>query len=236
MNLILFTADELNAGAQLTLSDHRFTQIHSVHRSQLGDTVKVGEINGLIGTGTITFIDDQQVKLSVCLTDPPPQKIPLTIILALPRPKMIRRIFRTIAELGAERLIIINSYKVEKSFWQSPAITKDKVRTYLTDGLQQSKDTQLPAIEFHKRFKPFVEDELTAIIDGKKALLAHPNTGEACPHQLDQPLCLAIGPEGGFTEYEAEKLQSIGFNGIHLGPRILKVENALTTLVAKLYS
>lgn len=236
MNLILFKANELNANSQLTLSDQRFKQIHDIHRSQINDTVKVGELNGLIGTGLITAIDNTQVTLTVSLHSAPLPKLPLTIVLALPRPKMIRRIFRTIAELGVERLIIINSYKVEKSFWQSPALDNAKVQQYLIDGLQQSKDSVLPHVEFHKRFKPFVEDELPSIINNTKALLAHPATGESCPHQLNETITLAIGPEGGFTDYEAGKLQSIGFQGIHLGERILKVENALTTLIAKLYS
>ncbi|WP_101757716.1 16S rRNA (uracil(1498)-N(3))-methyltransferase [Oceanicoccus sp. KOV_DT_Chl] len=236
MNVILFTDADKTTNNTIVLRDQRHHQILNIHGSQVGDSVKVGELNGLIGSGIIEAIDQHAVTLAVDLYQTPPVKLPLTIILALPRPKMIRRIFRTVAELGVTQLIIINSYKVEKSFWQSPAINEDKVRQYLIDGLQQSKDTVLPGIAFKPRFKPFVEDELPAIIKGTKALLAHPATGQHCPHQLDEAVTLAIGPEGGFTEYEAEKLLAIGFEGIHLGERILKVENALTTLVAKLYS
>ena len=148
---------------------------------------------------------------------------------------MIRRIFRTVAELGVQRLAVINSYKVEKSFWQSPALSPEKVHQYLMDGLQQAKDTVLPEVTFHRLFKPFAEDELPGLSADSLALLAHPGLGDACPHQLNKPVTLAIGPEGGFTPYEVEKLRAIGFEGIHLGDRILKVENALTTLTAKLY-
>lgn len=237
MNLILLEPQDYATSNSVTLSDQRYLQIRNIHRSALGDRVKIGQFNGLIGSGVITALDDQHVALGdLQLDQQPPAKLPLRIVLALPRPKMIRRIFRTIAELGVSELIIINSYKVEKSFWQSPAIAADKVREYLIDGLQQAKDTVLPEVSFEPRFKPFVEDRLPALVADQQAFIAHPNLGQVCPQPLNQPLTLAIGPEGGFTPYEVDKLVATGFEGVHLGPRILKVENALTVLVAKLYS
>lgn len=237
MNLILLEPQDYTACGNVTLNDQRHLQIRNTHRSAVGDRVKVAQLNGLIGTGLITALDDKSVVIGdLQLDQQPPKKLPLRIVLALPRPKMIRRIFRTIAELGVTELIIINSYKVEKSFWQSPAISPEKVREYLIDGLQQAKDTVLPKVSFEQRFKPFVEDRLAALISDQQAFIAHPDLGQACPQPLNKPLTLAIGPEGGFTPYEVDKLVETGFEGIHLGPRILKVENALTTLVAKLYS
>lgn len=235
MNLILLEPGDYIDSQHVRLHDARFRQILQVHGSQLGDQVRVGELNGLMGSACITELNDQAVTLAIELVQPPPAKLPLTVVLALPRPKMIRRIFRSLAELGVERLIVINSYKVEKSFWQSPALHPDNIRQYLVEGLQQAKDTILPQVHFHKRFKPFVEDQLPSIIEGNRALIAHPGLGERCPHQLNERIILAVGPEGGFIPYEVEKLQAIGFEGVDLGERILKVENALTTLIAKLY-
>ena len=236
MNLILLNASDFISESCVQFEGARLAHIQNVHGSKIGDTVRVGQLDGLIGLGTITELGQHKLTLEVSFDQKPPAKLPLTIILALPRPKMIRRIFRTVAELGVERLCVINSYRVEKSFWQSPALDEHNVHQYLIEGLQQAKDTALPQVSFHKRFKPFVEDELPGIIEGSQALLAHPSLGESCPHQLNRPITLAIGPEGGFIPYEVEKLQAVGFEGIHLGKRILKVENALTTLTAKLYS
>lgn len=235
MNLILLEPGDYIGSQHVRLDDARFKQILQVHGSQLGDQVRVGELNSLMGTGRITELNNHAVTLAIELDQQPPAKLPLTVVLALPRPKMIRRIFRSLAELGVEQLIIINSYKVEKSFWQSPALHPENIHQYLVEGLQQAKDTILPQVHFHKRFKPFVEDELPSLIQGSRALIAHPGLGQRCPHQLNGRITLAVGPEGGFTSYEVEKLQTIGFEGIDLGERILKVENALTTLIAKLY-
>jgi len=235
MNLILFTASDVCASGRIRLRDERFTQIKRIHRSAVGDQVRLGEVNGLIGNGLIRSIDDSAVVIDYQLDQPPPDKLPLRIILSLPRPKMMRRIVRCVAEFGVQELIVINSFKVEKSFWQSPALNPDNIHQYLLAGLQQSKDTVLPAVSFHQRFKPFVEDELPGLLGDSRALLAHPGIGGPCPHLLEQAATLAIGPEGGFNDYEVEKFLAAGFEGIHLGSRILRVENALTALVAKLY-
>ncbi len=236
MNLILLQAADYIADDRVRLTDARFLQIAQVHRSAVGDSVRVGVLDGLLGTGEILSLDNNSVELRVALDTAAPAKLPLTVLLALPRPKMARRICRTVAELGVERLVLINSYRVEKSYWQSPLLTPEKIRDYFIEGLQQSRDTVLPELIIEKRFKPFVEDRLPALAAGRRALLAHPHTGAPCPQPLDAPALLAIGPEGGFIPYEVEKLQAAGLQAIDLGARILKVETAVPVLVGKLYS
>ena len=235
MNLIVLLNNDFIDDTHITLTDKRFEHIRTIHQSSVGDSVKLGQLNGMMGTGIITAITDNKVDIEVKLDQAPPEKLPLKVILALPRPKMIRRIFRSIAELGIEELIIINSYKVEKSFWNSPALTDEKVEGYLMAGLQQAKDTVLPRVSFKRLFKPFLEDELPAIVQGSRGIIAHPATGKPCPHSINESAVLAIGQEGGFTEYEVNKFIEAGFEGIHLGERILRVENALAAITSKLY-
>jgi RsmE family RNA methyltransferase len=235
MNVIILFDQDFTATDTVLLSDERFTHIRNIHRAKVGDTVRVGKLNGLMGHAIIQTISDNAVQLRISLDQPPPAKLPLTVILALPRPKMIRRIFRSISELGINELIIINSYKVEKSFWQSPALDDAKVRSYLIAGLQQAKDTVLPQVSFHRLFKPFIEDELPGILNNRRGLVAHPATGQACPFNQKEAIVLAVGPEGGFTDYEVNKFFDAGCEGVHLGERILRVENALTALTSKLY-
>lgn len=236
MNLILFSTGEVSAERVLTLTDERFQHLTSTLCSKAGDTLRIGEINGLMGTAEVLSIDHSSARLALDLREPPPAKLPLTVILALPRPKMMRRIFRTIAELGIGQLHIINSYRVEKSYWQSPALSEEKIRGYLLDGLQQARDTMLPEVHFHRWFKPFAEDQLPGLAAGSVKLIAHPALGKPCPQPLDKNVILAIGPEGGFTPYEVQQFSDCGFEGIHLGPRILKVETAITALTSKLFS
>jgi RsmE family RNA methyltransferase len=146
---------------------------------------------------------------------------------------MLRRILRTVAELGVESLYLINSYRVEKSYWQTPVLDPAVMEDYFLEGLSQSRDTVLPIVSLHKRFKPFVEDELPTLTSGRRCLLAHPGNYPPCPRIAGEPALLAIGPEGGFIPYEVEKLQEAGCETVSLGPRILRVENAVSALVAR---
>lgn len=241
MNLILLEAADYSAADRVHLrertGDGRARHIREILGATVGATIRVGAVDGLIGSALVLRIDDDGIELQVSLAEPPPPKLPLTLILALPRPKVLRRVIRTVAELGVRELVLLNTYKVEKSYWQSPALDADCIREYFIEGLQQCRDSVLPVIHVEKRFKPFVEDRLPALIGDTVGLVAHPGAdAAACPLALDRPCTLAIGPEGGFIPYEMEKLQEAGLAQIQLGPRILRVENALTALVAKLFS
>lgn len=237
MNLILlFPGDFLpDDPGRVTLHDRRLTHIQQVHRASTGDFLNVGLINGNMGHGRIIALSSESVTLEVELTQAPPAPLPLTLLLALPRPKMLKRVLQSVTSLGVKRLIIINSYRVEKSYWQTPILTPDGIQEQLVLGLEQARDTQLPEVQLVKRFKPFVEDELPRLVHGQRALVAHPGDYPACPRQMESPLWLAIGPEGGFIPYEIDKLVACGFEPVQLGERILRVETAVPALIGRLF-
>ncbi|MDE0747589.1 MAG: 16S rRNA (uracil(1498)-N(3))-methyltransferase [Porticoccaceae bacterium] len=233
MNMLLLTS-KITDNAY-NVRDRQLRHLLDVHKAELGDSVKVGHINGLMGTGTIVKLDNEQATLMLDLTQNPPPPLPLTLLLALPRPKMLRRTLQTIAAMGVKKLYLINSSRVEKSFWQSPFLTPDAIEEQLVLGLEQSRDTLLPEVHLRKLFKPFVEDELPSLIKGTSSLVAHPDTEENCPVNTFDKTTLAIGPEGGFIPYEIDKLVAIGFKAVHLGPRILRVENAVPSIISRLF-
>ena len=138
-----------------------------------------------------------------------------------------------LTSLGVKQVYLINSYRVEKSFWGSPLLQPEKLQEQLLLGLEQACDTILPQVHLRQRFKPFVEDELPQIADGTSAFVAHPVALNACPIRSNGPSTLAIGPEGGFIPYEIEKLQECGFTPISLGRRILRVETAVPVLLSR---
>lgn len=236
MNRLLLQRGEIATDGTARLTDHRHRHIRKVLAGQPGDALKVGIINGRCGQAIIANTNADETRLSdiVCEQLPPP-KLPLTLLLALPRPKAARRICRTVAELGVEQLVLLNSYRVEKSYWQSPLLTQERILGYFLEGLEQAGDTVLPTLQVEKRFKPFVEDRLPAMVGGRRALIAHPYAGATKATTSREPSILAVGPEGGFIPYEVEKLEQAGMCGLSLGPRILRVETAVPTLLAKLF-
>jgi RsmE family RNA methyltransferase len=233
MNLILLQDNDFTSANRVILRDRQAEHVRTVHRAQEGDNLRVGLLNGDLGNGRIVALNKATVELEVQLKDPPPKPLDLTLLLALPRPKMLKRILQTVTAMGVKRIYLINSYRVEKSFWNSPLLQPQQLTEQLILGLEQARDTLLPEIELRKRFKPFVEDELPKIIGQSTAFVAHPGADTHCPHHFDTTATLAIGPEGGFIPYEIEKLQECGFNNISLGPRILRVETAVPVLLSR---
>nr|WP_010131857.1 16S rRNA (uracil(1498)-N(3))-methyltransferase [Microbulbifer agarilyticus] len=235
MNLILLEPEDFQSSSQVVLRGRRFQHMVEVQRAEVGDHLKVGEVNGQIGEGEITERSEDHIAMTVSLASEPPAPLPLTLILALPRPKMLKRTIQHATALGVKKLYLINAYRVEKSYWQSPWLAEEKLREQCVLGLEQAVDTAMPEIHLRKRFKPFVEDELPEIAGQSLKLVAHPVTDAPCPVDIEQQTTLAVGPEGGFIPYEVEKLQDAGFQSVHLGPRILRVETALPVLLSRLF-
>lgn len=236
MNLLLLSPDDLINSQQAVVTGRQLQHIQHVYNSKVGDLLNVGLINGNMGTGTLRYLNSDKAIMDIQLDALPPPKLPITLILALPRPKMLRRIFQTVATMGVSKLILINSYKVEKSFWQTPFLTTDSITQQLLLGLEQSKDTVLPEVQLKKRFKPFVEDELPALISSSYNFVAHLGQYAMCPSLPNYPITLAIGPEGGWIDYEITKFTGLSFTPIQLGQRILRVETAVVAFLTKLYS
>jgi 16S rRNA (uracil1498-N3)-methyltransferase len=234
LNLLVFKAENIKHNLA-TVAGRQLEHLIYVQKCTIGDSIRVGQLDGKIGTGVILALNETSATLKVTLEKCPPPGIPLTLVLALPRPKMLRRVLQSISSLGVKELYLVNCHRVEKSFWQSPLLKKEAIEEQLILGLEQARDTIMPKVHIRKLFKPFVEDELSGIINGTEAIVAHPNSPEPCPMDLQQPGTLAIGPEGGFISYEVDKLASIGFSQVHLGCRILRVETAVPVLISRLY-
>jgi 16S rRNA (uracil1498-N3)-methyltransferase len=172
--------------------------------------------------------------MDVALNRDPPAALPLTLILALPRPKVLNRVIAGAASLGIKRMVLINAWRVEKSYWSSPRLSDDNLRAQAILGLEQARDTVLPSIETRRLFRPFVENELLTLARGTRALVAHPHASLACPRDVREPVTLVIGPEGGFIDAEIASLERIGFTPVTIGERIVRVETAVPFLAARL--
>nr|WP_262924542.1 MULTISPECIES: 16S rRNA (uracil(1498)-N(3))-methyltransferase [Pseudomonas] len=233
--MLLLEEADFVAADRVILADRRFTHMQEIHRVAVGDTLRVGRIDGPMGKATVLRLEGHEAELQVVCDLPPPAKLPLTLVLAVPRPKMLRRLFQTVATLGVPRLILVNSYKVEKSFWQTPFLAPAAIRENLILGLEQARDTVLPEVIVEKRFKPFVEDRLPSIAAGTLGLVGHPGPYPACPRAVEGPVTLAIGPEGGWIPYEVDLLGKAGLSPVQLGDRILRVETAVTALLSRIF-
>jgi len=236
MNLLLLDDSDFIDNQRARLTDSRRLQhLLKVQRVQVGDSLRAGRLGGRMGQAQILSLSNNHAELHVVLDQPPPPKLPLCLLLALPRPQMLHRLFQVIAAMGVPRLILLGSSRVEKSFWQSMRLAPEAIRHELLLGLEQARDTVLPQIQIERQFKPFVEDRLPALAKDSLGLLCHPGNYPPCPRAVTGAITLAIGPEGGWVPYEVELLEKAGLQTVQLGTRILRVETAVTALLGRLF-
>jgi RsmE family RNA methyltransferase len=234
MNIILLSPnDQWLDDHSVLLHDERAIHICDVLKSNVGDRLWVGLRDGLQGQGVVKSIQAGVVHLTVDLHDPSPPRHRFDLILALPRPKMLRRIFRAVAEFGVKDFYLINSARVEKSYWQSPLLKPDQIDHALLAGMERSRDTFAPRVHLYTRFRPFVEDQLTQICAGRPCWIADMDAQVALSDCSANPAVVMIGPEGGFVPFEINLAKTIIAQPAHIGRRVLSVDTALTTVLAQ---
>jgi RsmE family RNA methyltransferase len=233
MNLVLLRQGDWIDAERVLLRDQRAGHIRTVLQAEVGDSLRVGLLGGLVGQGVIEALAPDGVRLRVALTDPPPPRHRFDIVLALPRPKMLRRILRQCAEFGIANLHLLHSARVEKSYWQSPLLQPAALEEALLAGLERSRDTIAPQVHLHRRFRPFVEDQLPGICAGRPCWLAHMEAPLALAQAPPVPAVVMIGPEGGFVPFEIQLAEAVIARRVSLGARTLSVDTALVTALAQ---
>ena len=242
MNIILFEKDELDDG-HVFLRDHRAKHIVKILHSTIGDSVRIGMIGGPVGTGKIVQLESKYpflVDLLVSVSEKPVPAPAIDLLLALPRPIMLKRILSQVTALGVGKIFIINANRVEKSFWEAGILDSVEYRPHLIQGLEQAVDTRLPEILISRSFKDFAEQKLPAMAgDYRHLLLAHPGAKKslsACiaMHGKAGRVLYAIGPEGGWVDFELEKFAHSGMHTFSVGARILKVDTAVVAIHSRI--
>jgi 16S rRNA (uracil1498-N3)-methyltransferase len=241
MNLIVLEPADFVSDTLVRLVDRRLQHARSHLRAQVGDRLRVGLLDEgegppapNLGHGEVLRCDAEALELRVELGQLPPPPSPITLALALSRPPTIEKVLQQGTALGIKRFLFFHSRRVEKSYWDSSALEPAALRRQLLLGLEQCVDTVLPRIEMHRKFRPFVEDRLAELRATQPVLVADPEATQSCPRAHAGPLCLVLGPEGGFVPFERERFIALGDRLVHLGTRILRVETAAVALLARL--
>lgn len=235
MNIVLLDPRQTESEIWSITSKRQLEHLKQHINVQVGDSLKVGIREGKRYLTEILEVTEQAIKLKPVKEEVVPSKLPVTLIMAMPRPKVLRRLIMDSVTLGVEKIILLHSYRVDKSYWQTPFL--QQLDQYITLGLEQAVDTIAPKIEIYKRFKPFVEDVLPSLITTDcPAYVAHPYTDMKMPFAIDHPCTIMIGPEGGFIPYEVDLLIKNGCQAVSLGNRIIRTETAIPYVLGRLFS
>jgi RsmE family RNA methyltransferase len=247
MNLILLEPDEANTDGQVNLSDARAAHIRSVLRATPGESVRVGITDGPLGTGVVTGITGDAVTLTCTFDTIVPAPPPVDLLLAVPRPKVLRRLWAQLAALGVGRIVLTNAERVERNYFDTHLLEPAHYRPLLVEGLQQARDTRVPQVTVHRQFRVLVEDDLDALCPAGIRIVAHPEPHtsvgagfeaarsqerDAAAPPANERVLLAVGPEGGWNAFERDLLASRGFVPVGMGARVLRSDTACVALLA----
>jgi RsmE family RNA methyltransferase len=236
VNLILLDERDGLDSCLVTISDARAAHLLNVLKVAPGQAVRVGVLDGPLGVGIVESTDDGLVRMRSVFDADTPARPRVDVLLALPRPKVMRRLWAQLAALGVGQIILTNAERVERHYFDTHVLTEACYRPLLIEGLQQARDTRLPTVSISRQLKVLVEDHLDTLFSEGVRLVADPggtmSVASAINEHTDQRVLLAIGPEGGWNSFELALLQAHGFKHVSLGPRTLRVDTACTALLA----
>ncbi len=236
MNLILLEPGEVGGDRDVRLSGTRAAHLRNVLRVAPGHQVRVGILDGPCGVGTVQCVSDDTIELQCAFETTIPARPPVDVLLALPRPKVLRRLWAQIAALGVGQIVLTNAERVERHYFDTHVLASECYRPLLIEGLQQTRDTRLPTVSIHRRFKVLIEDELDGLFGRGLRLVADPaatrRAGAVVRESVEERVLLAVGPEGGWNDFEVQLLETHGFQPVGMGSRTLRTDTACIALLA----
>ena len=243
MNRILFESGEISDGIAV-FGGVRAQHVVKVLHGEVGQVLKTGEIDGLIGTSVIESIEETSGGFTVRAKvshERESLRPWVDLVLAPPRPRVMKRLLPQLSAMGVGKIVLVGAKKVEKDFWGATLLKEENYRPLLVEGLMQAGTSILPVLETRRNFRRFIKEELETVFpDEGSRIVAHPYGKEgAVPEKgVKSPktgrLLLSVGPEGGWTEDEVELMEEYGFVRYSLGDRILRTDTALIALLSRL--
>lgn len=234
MNLLLIERHEVDGTGLVRLTDARARHLIGVLNVVVGQAVRLGVVDGPLGTGQVLALTTTEATLRCTFASTPPRPA-VDLLLALPRPKVLRRLWPQLSALGVGRIILTNAERVERNYFDTHLLRPDAYRPLLVDGLEQARDTRLPVVSVHRRFRVLVEDELAELSDAALRIVGDPRATPAIAATVRESaparVLLAVGPEGGWNAFELDLMRAHAFRPVGLGARTLRTDTACIALL-----
>lgn len=235
MNLLLVDRSEVvQDRVVLPPGDRRAQHVRGVLRAAVGQALRVGLVRGATGRAEVLALEPD-VTLRLELDGAPSPRPPIDLVAAVPRPKALSRLVQTAAAFGAGRIDLVNAWRVDRSYFDSPRLAPGALAADARLGCEQGGTTWVPDIAVHRLLMPFLAG---ARWPGATLVVAHPRAAalleEVVPPGFAGPVALAVGPEGGWIDRELASLAELGFRPVRLGSAVLRADTAVAALFAQL--
>lgn len=225
----LYISQPLSAGAALapTLDQSRY--LIQVMRLKAGDALLV--FNGIDGEWRCVVAEvlkkgvvlraEEKVRDQVMPPD-------VHLLIATVKKSALEFAVEKATELGAARIGLTTTART-----QPQHVRMDRLEAIAEESAEQTGRLDVPAVEAPRK--------LGELLDGwdasRRLMFCDETGGEPALRALADagggPWAILIGPEGGFSPEERERLRGLSFTtAVSLGPRVLRADTAATTALA----
>jgi 16S rRNA (uracil1498-N3)-methyltransferase len=221
------------SGGHVTLPDAESHHASTVMRVRQGDLVTLFDGDGNESNATVVSVSRKAVICDADAKTYLPRRNPsvIEIAVAMPKGDRARDLIERLTELGVDRLVPIHC---QRSPWAISDGAIQKWQRVMIEACKQCRRNQIMQIA-----SPCdVSDYLTQPAQsGRLRWFAHPggqpSAALATPASDSPHYQIAIGPEGGFTDHEAELAIASSWIALGLGERIYRIETAAIILAVK---
>ncbi|MBL7662232.1 RsmE family RNA methyltransferase [bacterium] len=239
MNLLIIEKSDLLDIRTALVADDRARHLIEIKKVKLGTEIAVGLIDSWLGKARVVELQAKQVKLEIIEQAEVEREFDLTLLLALPRPQLLKKVLQIAGMWGVKEIIFSGSEKVEKSYFQSIVLEPQTLKKHLVDGMSQGVNIFLPQVRVEKHLKQALE----LIQNTKDKFLAEKTAEQKLinfyVHNREKSnydkILVALGPEGGFMPSEIDAFVQSGFLMFNISPYVLRVDVALSAALAQLY-
>lgn len=188
MRAALLEGEKFTAGSELKITGEKLHHFANVIRFKKGEALLLLDGNGSKAEGQITEIGKREMLVNVEKVSCESKRSGLSVAFALPKKDALEFCLRACAEIGAEKIYILESERAQRY-----PLKDERVAKILASGVEQSNNPFLPIVE-RSRLDSLPYDDF--------ALVALASLAEKGASNIEGSCLLVIGPEGGFTAGE----------------------------------
>lgn len=231
----IFHPQPLAAQNRVTLDDNAARHVARVLRLNLGAELTLFDGHGGEYPATIVELGKRLVEVELGTQRNIEMESPLHITLAqgISKGERMDYTIQKAVELGVSRIAPLDT---ERSVVNLKGERQEKKQSHwrgvIISACEQCGRNTLPELLPQQNLAAWLQNGL----DGSGLLLDHRADATINSLQPKGAITLLIGPEGGLSEQEREQALAVGYQGVRLGPRVLRTETAALTALAALQS
>lgn len=230
-----FCAPDTAEPVEIILSPEESHHLVTVNRAKIGETVVA--FNGRGTEWICELVSDRKNAATLKVRfhqKANPLLYEITLGQALPKGASMDAIVRKATEIGAVRIVPLESERTQVHLDADRSDKKiDKWQSAALEAAKQCGNPFLPEVTPVQKASSFIETArgydlklIASLQSGAKSLKHVLAAFQAAQGRVPKKVLWLVGPEGDFTPAEMSLAKSAGFEPITLGPLVLRCETA----------